>query len=99
MAIAVLFTPVSMTAAQYDEIHRRIEASGGPPPPERLSHTCFGADDQLRVLDVWESRESFERFGQLLLPAIHAAGVDPGVPQIFEVHNATHGKPELAGAS
>jgi len=99
MAIAVLFTPASMNAAQYDDIVRRLEAVNAFPPPHLVSHTCFGAGDQLRVMDVWESRESFERFGQTLLPIVQAAGVDPGVPQLFEVHSVARGAVELAGAS
>ncbi|HET7462131.1 MAG TPA: hypothetical protein VFJ82_12820 [Longimicrobium sp.] len=99
MAIAVLFTPVSMNAAQYDGIIRRLQAVNAFPPPHLVSHTCFGAGDQLRVMDVWESRESFERFGQTLLPILQTAGVDPGAPQFFEVHNVARSAPELAGAA
>jgi hypothetical protein len=99
MAIAVLFTPASMNAAQYDDIIRRLQAVNAFPPPHLVSHTCFGVGDQLRVMDVWESHESFERFGQTLLPIVQAAGVDPGGPQLFEVHNLARGAVELAGAS
>lgn len=98
MAIAVLFTPASMNAAQYDDIIRRLEAVNAFPPPHLVSHTCFGAGDRLRVMDVWDNREAFDRFGQTLLPLVHAAGVDPGVPEFFEVHNVARA-PELAGAS
>jgi hypothetical protein len=99
MPIAVLFTPASMNAAQYDDIIRRLEAVDAFPPRHLVSHTCFGTGDQLRVMDVWESREAFERFGQTLLPIVQAAGVDPGVPQSFDVHNVARGEVELAGAA
>lgn len=99
MPIAVLFTPGSMNAAQYDDIIHPLEAVDAFPPRPLVSHTCYGTGGQLRVMDVWESRETFERFGQTLLPIIPEAGVDPGVPQIFQVHNAVRAEVELAGAA
>ena len=39
------------------------------------------------VLDVWESEEHFERFGQTLMPILMAAGVTPTEPVVRPVHN------------
>jgi hypothetical protein len=52
------------------------------PPPGALVHVCYGEPGQLRVLDVFDSMESFHAFGQVLLPIIAQAGVDPGQPEI-----------------
>jgi hypothetical protein len=41
-----------------------------------------------RVVDVCESEEAFQRFGQRLLPELEQAGFPPaGPPQIFSAHN------------
>ncbi|MBI3959288.1 MAG: hypothetical protein HY328_10810 [Chloroflexi bacterium] len=91
MAITAVFTPVSMTAAQYDEIVRRLEEAGAGAPPGRLYHVCCGEGDQLRVTDVWESDQTFQRFGQVLMPILQQVGVDPGQPAIDRVHNVIEG--------
>ena len=39
------------------------------------------------MFDVWDSQESFDAFGQTLMPIMTDLGVDPGEPQIAEVHN------------
>ena len=91
MALAMLFTPVSMNANQYDECIKRLEAAGAGSPPGRLYHACYATGNQLRVFDIWESKESFERFGQTLMPILQQLGVDPGQPEIFTVHNTIKG--------
>jgi hypothetical protein len=87
MAITAVFAPVSMTAAQYDEIISRLEEAGAGAPPGRLYHLCYGEGDQLRVTDVWESDQTFQSFGQVLMPILQQVGVDPGQPAIDRVHN------------
>ena len=39
------------------------------------------------MLDVWESAEKFQAFGEQLMPLIHQAGLKPDDPVIFPVHN------------
>jgi hypothetical protein len=91
MPIAISFTPKSMNAAKYDEVIRRLEQAGAGAPDGRVYHLCYGAGDALRVLDIWESSEKFDRFGETLMPILQAVGVDPGQPEISDVHNAIAG--------
>jgi hypothetical protein len=91
MALAILFTPPSMTAEQYDEAIRRLETAGAGAPPGRRYHVCFGTGASLRVLDVWDSQEAFNAFGQTLMPILQELGLDPGRPEIAEVHNSIVG--------
>jgi hypothetical protein len=91
MAITVVFTPVSMTTAQYDEVIERLEQAGAGTPAGRLYHVCSHSGDQLRITDVWESGETFEQFGQTLMPLLQQLGVDPGQPAISPVHNIVKG--------
>jgi hypothetical protein len=39
------------------------------------------------VFDVWESQETFEAFGETLMPILGELGVDAGQPNIAPVHN------------
>jgi len=49
---------------------------------------CFLADDgNVRVSEIWASREQFDAFGQRLMPILSEVGIDPGQPDILEIHN------------
>lgn len=91
MAITVRFTPKSMSAAKYDECIRRLDQAGEGAPKGRLYHVCYGNTDDLRVFDVWESSESFDEFGQTLMPILQELNIDAGTPEISEVHNIVPG--------
>jgi hypothetical protein len=86
MAFAIAFKPETMDGTQYDECIRRLEAAGAGAPAGRLYHACHGSGSQLRVFDIWESMEAFERFGSTLKPILQEIGVDPGPPEITPVH-------------
>jgi hypothetical protein len=91
MAIAISFSPVSMNAVQYDECIRRLQIAEAGAPHGRSFHACYGNSDQLRVLDVWDSMESFEKFGETLMPILKDIGIDAGEPEITEVHHLIKG--------
>jgi hypothetical protein len=91
MAIAISFTPVSMNAVQYDECIRRLQIAEAGSPHGRSFHACYGSGDQLRVFDVWDSMESFEKFGQRLMPILKDIGIDLGQPEVQEIHNLLKG--------
>lgn len=91
MALAMLFTPASMTSEQYDEVIRRLDAAGQGAPSGRLYHVAFPRGGGLHVFDVWDSQASFDRFGETLMPILADAGVDPGQPQVSEVHSIIEG--------
>jgi len=54
--------PGEFTSAKYDEVIKRLEAAGEGHPPGRLFHVCFGDKENLRVSDIWDTRENFDRF-------------------------------------
>jgi hypothetical protein len=91
MALAITFKPTGMTSAKYDEVIRRLEAAGAGAPRGRLHHVAYDSGDGLHVVDIWESQETFGAFGQTLIPILQSLGVDPGQPQIAEVHNTIKG--------
>jgi len=91
MAVVLRFAQQGMTSAKYDEIVRRLEQAGAGAPAGRLYHVCFGDRNNLRVSDIWDSRENFEEFGKTLIPITQELGVDPGEPEVLEVYNTIEG--------
>ena len=91
MALGIYFPMESMSTEQYDDVVRRLEAAGAGPPPGRSYHCAFSGGSGLHVFDVWDSQESFDEFGQKLMPILGEVGVDPAEPQIAEVHNIITG--------
>jgi len=89
VSIVVRITPTSMTAEKYDEAVRRHEEAGIDLPPDGMDyHVCFGSEGNLRVSEIWDSREQLEAYGERLMPILAASGIEfAGEPEIFEVHN------------
>ncbi len=87
MSLLIRFAPASMTAEQYDETVRRLEEAGEFPPEGMEYHACFGTGTQMRVSEVWDSREQLEAFGERLMPVLADLGIEPGEPEIIDVHN------------
>jgi hypothetical protein len=89
MSIVVRYKPPSLTTEQYDEADRRLREAGVEPLPDGLEyHVCFGSEGNLRVSEIWDSREQFEAFGERLMPILADAGIEfSGAPEILEVHN------------
>jgi len=87
MGMLVRFTPSSLTSQQYDESIQRLQQSGDFPPDGLDFHVCFGTDGNLRVSEIWDSQEQFQAFGERLMPILQDAGIDPGEPEVVEIHN------------
>ena len=88
MSIVVRFAPSGETSTeQYDQTIGRLEEAGDFPPDGLDYHVCFLADGNLRVSEIWDSREQFDAFGERLMPILAEVGIDPGQPDTFEIHN------------
>ena len=87
MSILIRFAPASMTAPQYDEAVRRLGEVGDWPPDGLDYHVCFGSDPNLRVSEIWDSREQLDAFGERLMPVLSEVGIDTGEPEVIEVQN------------
>lgn len=88
MSIVVRFTPANLTTEKYDESLRRIKEAGEFPPDGMDYHVLFGSEGNLRVSEIWDSREQFQAFGERLMPILADIGIEfSGEPEIFEVHN------------
>ena len=87
MAIAVYFHPESVSTGQYDDVIKRLEAAGAGNPSGRQHHSAFGPPDHLMVYEIWDSQESFAKFGETLMPILGEVGINPGEPQVMPLHN------------
>lgn len=77
MSILVRFPSSSMTTDQYEAVKKQV-SDGHDFPPD--------------VSEIWSSREQFEAFGERLMPAIQAAGLEVGgEPEILEVYSQVSG--------
>ncbi len=74
---------------QYDRLNGEIREE----PEGLILHTASEKDDgTMRIVDVWESKEAYERFErETLMPAAERAGIDmPGEPpprDEYDIHN------------
>lgn len=87
MSLVIRFSPPSLTAEQYDEVVRRLTEAGVFPADGLDYEVCFGSGDNLRVSQIWDSRDQLDAFGARLRPILAELGIDPGDPEVVEVHN------------
>jgi len=93
MAIVMVSDAGTDNVEQYDQIIKQLDEGGHGNPPGRLSHTSARKDNgSYFVVDVWESAEAFERFGQVLVPLIEAAGGGAPDIKISPLHNMIDGR-------
>jgi hypothetical protein len=76
-----------LTAEQYDEAVRRLTETGVFPADGLDYELCFGSDGNLKVSQVWDSREQLDAFAERLRPILTEMGINPGEPEVLEVHN------------
>ena len=74
---------------EYDQVVERVMSSGGPPAGAVFHIAAVGEDGKIRVIDVWESREQAEQFGERIQSTRKELGLEPRMPSIttYEVHN------------
>jgi hypothetical protein len=88
MAVCLVISIPGGTLDQYDQVRRAL---GEPLGDGQISHVAGATPDGFCVVDVWESREDFDRFmREKVGEQLDRAGVPP--PQIveFQVHASEH---------
>jgi hypothetical protein len=91
VSVLIRFAPPSLTAEQYDSVVARLYEEGVFPAEGLDYEICFGADGNLKVSQVWDTKEHMDAFGQRLMPILQEVGIDPGPPEIVDVHNIIKG--------
>jgi hypothetical protein len=91
VSVLIRFAPSSLTAEQYDKVVTRLTEEGVFPADGLDYEICFGSEGNLKVSQVWDTKEHMEAFGQRLMPILQEVGINPGEPEIVEVHNIIRG--------
>jgi hypothetical protein len=90
MAVGVVLDFAGATLDQYDQLVEKMGFSpGGRGAPGGLFHWVTQTDDGIRVTDVWQDRETFERFAQEQIGPLTAEVGITSPPRVsyFDVHN------------
>ncbi|MET0561173.1 MAG: hypothetical protein ABW012_06130 [Gaiellaceae bacterium] len=90
MPVAAEMNFPGATLDQYDQILGKMGLTpGGATPPGAISHWVAETDDGIRVVDVWESREAFDKFSaEQIGPYSAEAGIAEAPETTFyDVHS------------
>jgi hypothetical protein len=92
MAVVTVFQDPSLTQEQYEKSvsgltggKSRMESPADWPVEGLLAHIAGQGENGFRVVDVWESEDAFNRFGEKLMPVLQEIGVE-GQPEIYPAH-------------
>jgi hypothetical protein len=91
MAIVIKFKHEGFPASKYHQAIKQLESSGQGNPKGRIYHVCYGDSNEVDILDVWESMEDFEAFGETLIPILTSLGVTLRPPDIQEIFGIVKG--------
>jgi hypothetical protein len=92
MPVVLIHQGPSFTREKYEEIVRiltggktRVESPSDWPVDGLLLHVAGESPQGFRVVDVWQSEDACNRFGEALGPILREVGVDDQ-PEIYESH-------------
>jgi hypothetical protein len=92
MPVVLVHQGPSVTQERYDETVRRLtggkgrlESASDWPVEGLLVHAAGQSEQGFRVVDVWESEEACNRFGEVLKPILQEVGIDDP-PQLYPTH-------------
>lgn len=69
------------TTDQYDQVNEKMDIKGNP-PDGLIVHSAADLGGTMRVIDIWDSREAYEKFGQERLGPTVIEVVGPDAPQV-----------------
>ncbi len=88
MAVMVVIRWPGVGPEQYDAVRELVNWEGDVPEGGRFHVAAVDADGVMRISDLWESAEAFQRFtASRLIPGVQQLGI-PAEPQveIFPAH-------------
>src|SRR5437899_11812864 len=91
MSVVLVHQGPSLTQEKYEAVvHRltgkdRMESPSDWPVEGLLVHAAGQGEQGFRVVDVWESEEACNRFGEVLMPILQEIEVDEQ-PEIYTAH-------------
>ena len=91
MSIVVRYSPdPPASKEQYDKSTELFSSKFGKGfiPDGCEMHVAFlDSNGNIRVSEIWDSREQFDAFGERLMPVLKDVGIEPGKPEMLEIHN------------
>ena len=84
--VMVQFNIPGMSLKQYEQTWEELRAAGHSNPKGLIHHTGGQHGNNIVVVDVWESMEAFQKFGETLEPIMGKLGVPRVDPAITPVH-------------
>ena len=77
------------TPEQYEQIRSKLGVNEAPPTGDLIHIAAKGDDGTIRIIDVWETREQAEEWGDKVRAVRQELGVGDASPQItvMEVHH------------
>jgi hypothetical protein len=82
---------VQDVASTWEQYERVAAPTVEPPPDGLILHIAGPTDEGFRIIDVWESKQAWERFrAERLAPALAALGGPASPEPTFRDLNATH---------
>jgi hypothetical protein len=93
MPILIKMEAPGATLEQYNRVNEAMGIRGDEDAPDGLiQHIAAQGPGGVFVIDVWESEEKLNTFlEERAGPALAAAGVQPGPPEIYPVHAMLRG--------
>ena len=92
MAVVLVHQGAGVTRENYEETVRRVtggksrlESPADWPVEGLLVHSAGDAPGGFRVVDVWESEEAAQSFGEILMPILKEVGIE-ALPEIYPAH-------------
>jgi hypothetical protein len=92
VAVVLVHQGAGLTKESYEESVRkvtggksRVESPSDWPVEGLLAHVAGEGESGFRVVDVWESEEAAQRFGETLIPILQEVGVN-AKPEIYPAH-------------
>jgi hypothetical protein len=97
MAVVLVHQGPSITQEKYEEVAARVrkltdgngksrmESPSDWPVAGLLVHAAGQGESGFRVVDVWESEEACNQFGETLAPILQEVGIDEQ-PEVYPAH-------------
>jgi hypothetical protein len=75
MAVLMLMNWPGVTRQQYEAVMKELDLDRNP-PEGGLFHTAAVATDGLRVVDLWDTADKFQKFSDArIMPAVKKVGI------------------------
>jgi hypothetical protein len=92
MTVVLVHQGPTITQERYEEVVRRLtdgksrlESPSDWPVAGLLAHAAGQGRSGFRVVDVWESEEACNQFGEVLAPILREVGIEEE-PELYQAH-------------